>query len=474
MESARISRLSVHIFLIDTLLAPLGMLAATWLRGHLPLGRGGALPEAFVEVPWFVYLLGVACWIGGLVLSGAYDPQRILRWYREAAVVARGAVLGTALLAGAVYFAFRELSRLQFVYFFVLTLGLVLGHRAVLRIVYRLRGRTRPGWRDRVLIVGAGVLGQRVGRIVLDHSRWGFNLIGYLDDAPAKQGLELEGAPVLGTLDALAEVVQARGVEELWVALPPAAAERLKQLLVASETLPVRVKIIPDYLSLALVRARVETLAGIPLIGLREPVITGWSRLAKRGFDLVVGGASLILLAPLLGLIALLIRLGSPGPALFRQPRLGENGRPFEMLKFRTMVADAELRQAEVLAARPDGQVLHKHADDPRVTRLGRFLRRYSLDELPQLLNVLRGDMSLVGPRPELPWLVEKYEPWQRKRFAVPQGITGWWQINGRSDRPMHLNTQDDLFYVYNYSLWLDIWILLRTPLAVLRGQGAF
>lgn len=474
METSRTSRLSVYIFFADTLLNPLGMLAATWLRGHLPLGRGGALPEAFVEVPWFLYLLGVACWIAGLALSGAYEPQRILRWYREAAVVAQGAALGTFLLAGVVYFTFRELSRLQFVYYFVLTLGLLLGQRAALRIVYRLRRQVRPGWRDRVLIVGAGVLGQRVARAVLDHSRWGLHLVGYLDDAPAKQGLAFEGAPVLGTLEALERVVRARGVEEVWVALPPAASERLKQLLVASETLPVRVKIIPDYLSLALVRARVETLAGIPLIGLREPVITGSARLAKRAFDLAVGGAALLLLSPLLGLIAVLIRLTSPGPALLRQPRAGENGRPFEMLKFRTMVTDAEQRRAEVLAGTLSGQPVHKRPDDPRVTPLGRFLRRYSLDELPQLVNVLKGEMSLVGPRPELPWLVESYEPWQRKRFAVPQGLTGWWQINGRSDRPMHLNTQDDLYYVYNYSLWLDIWILLRTPLAVLRGQGAF
>jgi lipopolysaccharide/colanic/teichoic acid biosynthesis glycosyltransferase len=144
------------------------------------------------------------------------------------------------------------------------------------------------------------------------------------------------------------------------------------------------------------------------------------------------------------------------------------------MFKFRTMVADAENLRHTVETTDSEGQLIHKSDRDPRVTRVGRILRKTSMDELPQLLNILRGEMSLVGPRPELPYLVERYEPWQRKRFAVPQGITGWWQVNGRSDKPMHLNTEDDLYYVQNYSLLLDIQILFKTILVVLRGKGAF
>jgi lipopolysaccharide/colanic/teichoic acid biosynthesis glycosyltransferase len=170
-----------------------------------------------------------------------------------------------------------------------------------------------------------------------------------------------------------------------------------------------------------------------------------------------------------MGMIALVNKLDSKGPAIIRQERVGENGRLFSMYKFRTMFLGVE-----AVSDSDDGHVLHKRRDDPRVTRFGKFLRRWSLDEHPQLWNVIKGDMSLVGPRPELPLLVDRYEPWQRKRFAVPQGLTGRWQINGRSDKPMHLNTDDDLCYVYNYSLWLDIQILLRTPHAVLQGKGAF
>jgi exopolysaccharide biosynthesis polyprenyl glycosylphosphotransferase len=474
MRESRISRLSLQLFTLDLFLTPVGLLVATRLRSWLPLGRGGALPEEAVVLPWYVFLLAVVCWSGGLLMASAYDPQRVLRWYNEAVHVIWGGAIGTVLMAGGLFIAFREMSRLQFIYFFVINLMLLLGHRAAFRVYYRLIGRERPGWRSRILIVGAGVLGQRLAQVLLDHSRWGYILVGYVDDASSKQGQTFEGARVLGTLDAMRQVVEAHNVEELWVALPVRAFERLNFVVVEAETLPVRVKIAPDYLSLAMVRAQVETLAGIPLIGLREPVITGIARMAKRAMDVVIAGLSFLVAAPFLLIVAVAIRLETKGPALFRQKRLGENGRLFDMLKFRTMVADAEARQGEVITKVDTGELVHKRRDDPRVTRVGRLLRRFSLDELPQLINVLRGDMSLVGPRPELPWLVDKYKPWQRKRFAVPQGITGWWQIGGRSDKPMHLNTDDDLYYVYNYSLWLDLWILLRTPLAVLRGTGAF
>jgi exopolysaccharide biosynthesis polyprenyl glycosylphosphotransferase len=196
--------------------------------------------------------------------------------------------------------------------------------------------------------------------------------------------------------------------------------------------------------------------------------------MAKRVFDLAVCGTLLLLVLPVMSLVALAVRLDSPGPVLFKQKRIGENGRPFVMYKFRSMVADAEVRAREVIQRDASGNVIHKVRNDPRVTRVGAIIRRTSLDELPQLFNVIKGDMSLVGPRPELPWLVEMYEPWQYVRFAVPQGITGWWQINGRSDKPMHLHTHDDLYYVQNYSLLLDIQILWKTLPAMLKKKGAF
>jgi lipopolysaccharide/colanic/teichoic acid biosynthesis glycosyltransferase len=170
-----------------------------------------------------------------------------------------------------------------------------------------------------------------------------------------------------------------------------------------------------------------------------------------------------------------LIRLDSRGAAIFTQERVGENGRIFKMYKFRTMFDGAEKDRHYVEKLDHNGMILQdKTQPDPRVTRAGRILSKTSLDELPQLFNVLRGEMSLVGPRPEMPYLVEQYQPWQRRRFAVPQGMTGWWQINGRSDKPMHQNTQDDLYYVQNYSIWLDLLIIAKTIWVVLRRKGAY
>lgn len=203
-------------------------------------------------------------------------------------------------------------------------------------------------------------------------------------------------------------------------------------------------------------------------------VLNHRQRLEKRVLDLVLAGMLLVMLMPFLALVALSILLDAGRPVLLRQKRVGENGRLFGMLKFRTMVRNAGELRGLVEIPDADGQLRHKSKSDPRITRGGRLLRRFSIDELPQLVNVLRGEMSLVGPRPELPLLVEGYQPWQHQRLQVPQGVTGWWQINGRSERVMHLHTEDDLYYIDHYSIWLDLRILLQTPGAVLRGPGAY
>jgi exopolysaccharide biosynthesis polyprenyl glycosylphosphotransferase len=472
MRAQTISRLGLTLFLSDLILVPLGLLLASELRLIIPLGQD--LPESAARLPLIIYLIAIVLWLGASVANGVYEPAKVLRWYQEFGRVTGSAITGTALIAGTLYMSFRQVSRLQFIYFFLLTWGLILAHRAILRLYHRLRGKPRPGWSRRILVIGAGDLGEIVARVILNHSRWGYQLFGFLDDDPAKRGKTITGVQVLGGLHELRDVVESNSVDEVWIALPARAHDRVEWIVAELEKTATRIKVVPDYYSLALVRAKTEILGGIPFIGLREPIVDGSKRLIKRIFDLLVALITLVLLSPLLLLLALLIRLDSSGPVIFHQKRVGENGRIFDMYKFRTMTAGAEDKLTEILASAEGGKIIHKKPDDPRITRIGHVLRRLSMDELPQLFNVLKGDMSLVGPRPEMPWLVDRYDPWQRKRFAVPQGITGWWQINGRSDKPMHLHTEDDLYYVYNYSFWLDLQILLRTPWAVLRGKGAF
>jgi lipopolysaccharide/colanic/teichoic acid biosynthesis glycosyltransferase len=220
------------------------------------------------------------------------------------------------------------------------------------------------------------------------------------------------------------------------------------------------------------------------MITLRQPKLEPFERRVKRAFDLVVSAAVIAITLPLMALIALAIRIDSPGPAIFKQERVGENGRIFFMYKFRSMLhadtVDTRQREPRIMhnksgaQKQADRDLLDKQPHDPRVTRVGKVLRRASLDELPQLFNVLRGEMSLVGPRPELPWLVQQYEPWQWQRLAVPQGMTGWWQVNGRHDQPMILHTEQDMFYIQHYSLLLDLQILWQTLAAVVKGKGAY
>lgn len=229
---------------------------------------------------------------------------------------------------------------------------------------------------------------------------------------------------------------------------------------------PVNIRIAPDYSELAYFNARPEDFNGITLISLRESILTPAQRIVKRLFDIVFASLMILFTLPLWGVIAIAIRRDSPGPIIFRQQRIGMHGRRFTIYKFRTMYVNAD----RVI----DTAEFRKMEDDPRVTRVGHLLRRTSLDELPQFINILKGDMSVVGPRPEVIWLASDYEWWQRKRYEVPQGLTGWWQVNGRSDKPMRFHIEEDLYYVRHYSLWLDMQIIAKTVISVFTGKGAY
>jgi len=455
---------------LDAILVLLALAIATHLRpflNYLPFTQNLNQP---LNIPVLLYLISPLIWVALLLLFSVYDGRRNLQVFDEITSLTLGSLLAMVSIAGILYLSYRDVSRLLFLVFVLLAYASLLFWRLAYRVAFRL-GNVRSVQQRRVLIIGAGTTGLELMAKIVENPFLGLKLAGFLDDDPDKL---TERDNILGPLADARRIIIENEVHDVVIALPSYAYERVNNLVAELHDMPVKVWVIPDYFHLALHKAVVEEFAGIPMFDLRAPALNDFQRLVKRAFDLFVTILFSPFLLIIMSVIAIAIRLEGPGPILLRQQRVGENGRLFGMFKFRTMVPDAEKLRHLVEHFDEEGNFIHKSSDDPRVTRVGRFLRRTSLDEWPQFLNILRGEMSLVGPRPELPYLVEQYEPWQRTRFAVPQGLTGWWQVNGRSDKPMHLHTEDDLYYVKNYSLMLDIEILLKTIGVVLRGRGAY
>ena len=453
----------------DLLIVNAALALATLVRSALPFGL--VAPSYQLPVP--VYLIGSALWLGTFIVLAVYSPARTDRLIAELWTITGATFAAWIAFAGCLYLSFRLVSRLQTLYFLIIVLVLTWTHRIVLRGFFRLTGGRSYDAR-RVVIIGTGRHAWRVAQAVQENAWAGLYLVGYI---PVPSGSELQegiGAPELGPLDQIMDVIEGFAIDEVVIAVTREREQDITPVIYQLQTASVNVRIVPDYFDLFFPRSRIEDFGSIPLITLKEPTLHPIQRFIKRGFDLVVGSILLVIALPLMALIVLAIRLDSPGQAVFRQERVKEGMKPFTMYKFRTMRADAEDQLDDVIVRDAEGHIIHKHPDDPRVTRVGRFLRRTSLDELPQLFNVIQGDMSLVGPRPELPLLVETYEPWQRRRFEVPQGMTGWWQVTRAEDSLMHLHVEDDLYYIRNYSLVLDIRILILTIGIVITGRGAF
>jgi len=437
------------------------------LFNSLPFAQKVDFPA---DPPWALSILFPVIWVGVLLIFSVYDGRKNLRIAEEFSSLTVGSILAVIAMAGILYLSYRQVSRVLFLFFSLESFLLMIIWRLGARLFFRLKFTSFVKNR-RVLILGAGEGGQRLYDLIQNQPGFGLEAVGYLDDDPEKQK---GNALILAPIERVRQVIAAQAVDDVVVALPRSAHERLNWVVSELHDLAVKVWIIPDYFSLALNRASVEEFAGIPMLDLRAPALSEYQRMIKRTFDLMVTIVGLPFLLPLSGVIALAIRLDSPGPIIYRARRVGENGKLFDMLKFRTMVKNADALRHLVEHEDENGNLIHKIPNDPRITRVGHFLRKTSLDELPQLINVVHGDMSLVGPRPEMPYLVDKYQLWQRKRFAMPQGMTGWWQIHGRSDKPMHLHTEEDLYYVQHYSIWLDLQILAQTIWVVLRGKGAY
>ncbi|MCR4408558.1 MAG: undecaprenyl-phosphate glucose phosphotransferase [Anaerolineae bacterium] len=466
---------AIALFLSDALLINLGFILAYWVRYEWQLLR--PVEEAYF-VPYTTYLpaagvftliLLIAYW-----LEGMYAPARRTSWFDQVFSIFNGTTSGTVIMIVANYiYPSLSYSRLIFLYATVLIVVLLSISRLLLRAVLGHLRRRGIGV-SRVLIVGAGSVGRTVMRNIVAQPSLGYQIVGFVDDNPNKGSTDIGRFKALGPVDNLARIIQQENIDEVIITLPWMYHRKIISVMSECQRERVRARLVPDLFQMTLSKVDVDDLGGVPLVGVREIAIPRWKLAAKRALDFSISLMGLVLCWPLFLLIALAIKLDSPGPVLFKQVRVGKGGKEFELYKFRTMRVGAEEEQAELRAFNEATGPLFKIRDDPRLTRVGKFLRRTSLDELPQVYNVLRGEMSLVGPRPPLPSEVAEYLPWQRQRLEVSPGMTGLWQVSGRSELTFDEMCLLDIYYIENWSPTLDAEILLRTIPNIIFGKGAY
>jgi len=461
--------------LTDIPLVNLAFALAYWVRYRLQWFK--AVDEAFyvsyaAYVPVAIGLTVILLMV--FKMEGAYDQARGKGWLNEAYTVLNGTTTSIMVMVFITFFL-KPLyySRLIFIYAavsIILVLSLARLGRAL--IVGRLRQRGIGV--ERVLIVGAGEIGRTVMANLVAEPKLGYDVIGFVDDNPDKGNADMGPFKGLGGTDRVPQLITGHAVDEVIITLPWMYHRKIQTIVAQCERERVRARIVPNLFEMRLSHVELDDLNGIPLLGMREVTISGWKLFVKRSMDVIVSGLGLTVLSPVLFLIAVAIKLDSRGPVLFRQTRVGRGGREFSIYKFRSMRQDAEECLAELEVHNEASGPLFKMRDDPRITRIGRLLRKTSLDELPQFYNVLRGDMSLVGPRPPLPREVSRYQPWQRRRLEVAPGVTGLPGVSGRSNLTFDEQVFLDIYYIENWSPALDMMILLRTIPQVFLGDGAF
>ena len=364
-----------------------------------------------------------------------------------------------------------QVSQLVWAVFITINVGLTYSSRELMREILERRWRAGIGLK-RILIAGSGDLGRLVADKILEHRELGYQIVGFVDDRASGDHLGYRGLPLLGTLDEASEITARESVDHLYVALPPEQHVRMLELLEMTSREIVDVKVVPDLLQVIALRARLEDLDGVPVININDVPLQGFNALVKRVIDVAMSLSALLVLGLPLAVVAIFVKLTSRGPVFYRQERMGLDGKSFSIVKFRTMTPDAEARYEELAALSDTRGAAFKMTHDPRITRIGRVLRKSSIDELPQLWNVLLGDMSIVGPRPAPPREVAAYDVWHRRRLSMKPGITGLWQVEARLDEEFDERARLDLTYIDRWSIWLDIKIIARTIPALVANPG--
>lgn len=453
--------LALLTVVLDAVLATIAFYLAYQLRALLPF------PTPIKMAPFRDYLRWLVLHVSSLLTTFFFyrlyhtrrGGSRIDLFYSIVSAVSIATVIGTSLS----YLAYQtdgDLSRGVTVYAWALTIALLFFGRIFLGWI---RGRVAARRPDRLLLVGTGDVARMILQKTLHSPQLGYRVVGFVDGEDTEG--DVVGVPILGSQSELARILRENDIQEVVIALPNASHDELLDMISACEAEHANVRIFPDFFQIVASELSIGDLDGLPMLTIRDPGLRGWKLTLKRTIDLVIGSLALIFLSPLMLLVALLIRLGSKGPVFYAQVRVGLDGKPFPILKFRTMLTGAEEGTGPVWTT----------IDDPRRTRLGEFLRKTSIDELPQLINVLVGDMSLVGPRPERPIFVEQFKqvvPRYMERHKEKAGMTGWAQVNGlRGDTSIVERTKYDLYYIENWSPMFDLKIILRTMVNQLRGE---
>lgn len=468
--------LAAGVLLVADWLAVFGCVAACWSARNGPVLRLFPTLGPLSPFPtYFRSLYGLAPWLFAFAAARLYT-QRALFWEETRAVLR--ACTFAAVFAVALSFAEHTadtLSRLVIAGIWLATLIVV-----PLARYYTKRLLLHAGvWGKRVLIVGGGETAVQVYERIRTNPVLGYEPVAFVDDDPERRGREQHGLPVCGPLSAIPELTQRFAVKDVVIAMPQLPREQLLHLVSVCEGHIESIRVVPDMFGLASAGVEAEDLDGVLLLHMRWNLAKPWNLALKRAFDLLAATVTTLLLAPVLALVALAIRLDSPGPVFFLQNRLGRGRRSFQCIKFRTMYLDAEERLRAYVANHPESQAEWEQfaklkTFDPRVTRVGWLLRRVSLDELPQLMNVLRGQMSLVGPRPYLPSETARMGDSVDTILKAPPGITGLWQVSGRNQLTFAQRLRLDEYYARNWSLWMDVVVLAKTIGAVLRRDGAY
>jgi exopolysaccharide biosynthesis polyprenyl glycosylphosphotransferase len=461
--------LAVSLVAIDGLMTALAFFLAYWLRLWINI------PSPPVNIQPFQNYLGmmaiqVLTMLTVFFFSKLYHLKRGISRLDEFSTIFAASSIGNIMSIAFTSLLFKnsplelDYSRGMVVYAWLLTIVLVFLGR-VLHNAIRFSLHSRGVAADRVLIVGTGEVGQIILHKIRHAPRLGYEVVGFVDGASAQK--EVVDVPILGGVDDIPSIIDAYEIDEVIIGLPEASHQEILTIISRCEREKVSIKVFPDVFQIMASEVSIGELGGLPLLTIRDIALRGWKLTLKRAVDLIGSAVGLVVLSPLMMLVALLVKLDSPGPVFYPQERMGLDAKPFWMLKFRSMWEDAEAKTGPVWATK----------DDPRRTKIGASIRRFSIDELPQLINVLVGEMSLVGPRPERPVFVEQFRqsiPRYMDRHREKAGITGWAQVNGlRGDTSIAERTKYDLWYTENWSLLLDFKIVLRTLIRVFADRNA-